>query len=450
MAATNSDLDELLAEPRETLDVEIKEWLDLSTNEHRASLAKEIIALSNHGGGYVVVGFEEQTDGSFLPATSRPAALDAWSQDNVQAIVAKYIDPAIQCRVTHRERPGTSEKHPIIGVPGGSRSPVRAKAGSPDGSKLVTNRVYVRRPGPNSEEPRTTEEWDRLFERCVQARQNELLEAMRSIMAGVVPATAPAAPSRLQQLKEFEDAAVARWENLVKALPANAEPRMPHGHYDVGIAIDGAFDVQGLSDLARTINVAVRNHSGWPPFLTLNRAPFAPKPIDGAVEFWRGPDADGSWDKPAHSDFWRISPDGLLFTRRGFPEDGGVYDLAPGTTFDITSCPRRIGETILEGYYIASALNGQDANLICHCSWTGLANRTLVSKGNPNRLLFDDHGIAQNSYEANQTVAVAALPGALPEVIFALVAPLYELFDFFRLPKRLVEEELADLQRNTF
>ena len=45
---------------------------------------------------------------------------------------------------------------------------------------------------------------------------------------------------------------------------------------------------------------------------------------------------------------------------------------------------------------------------------------------------------------------MTALPGALPEVIFALVAPLYELFDFFRLPKRAVEEELADPQRNTF
>lgn len=47
-------------------------------------------------------------------------------------------------------------------------------------------------------------------------------------------------------------------------------------------------------------------------------------------------------------------------------------------------------------------------------------------------------------------ITVTALPGALPEVIFALVAPLYELFDFFRLPKRLVEEELAEPQRNTF
>jgi hypothetical protein len=39
-------------------------------------------------------------------------------------------------------------------------------------------------------------------------------------------------------------------------------------------------------------------------------------------------------------------------------------------------------------------------------------------------------------------VALDALPDALPELVFAILAPLYELFDFFRLPKRLVEEEL--------
>jgi hypothetical protein len=76
-------IDDLLAEPRETLDVEVKEWLDLSENGHRALLAKEIIALANHGGGYVVVGFEELADGSFQPATPRPTNLDAWSQDNI-------------------------------------------------------------------------------------------------------------------------------------------------------------------------------------------------------------------------------------------------------------------------------------------------------------------------------------------------------------------------------
>lgn len=442
---------ELLAEPRETLDVEVKEWLDLTENGHRALLAKEIIALANHGGGYIVVGFEDLADGSFQPATPRPANLDAWSQDSIQGIVAKYLDPTIQCSVLHRERPGTTERHPIILVPGGHRSPVRAKSGSPDGSKLVAHRTYVRRPGPNSEEPRTAAEWDRLLERCVQARQAELLDAMRSIMAGVVPAGAAAEPTRHQKLLEFEATAVERWTSLNSRLPKEAPSRLIHGFYDVGIAIDGPFDVQSLGTLRSTISNAVRNHSGWPPFLTLNRKPFAPKPVDGAVEFWRGPDLDGSYEKPARHDFWRISPDGLLFTRRGFPEDGNFFDIPPGASFDITAPTWRLGEAILGGYYIATALNAHDANLVFHCRWSGLHNRALVSKGNPNRLLFDDdRHCAQSSYEATQTVAVRALPGALPEVVFAILAPLYELFDFFQLPKRLVEEELAGLQRNTF
>jgi len=60
------------------------------------------------------------------------------------------------------------------------------------------------------------------------------------------------------------------------------------------MAIDGDFDRQPLSDLRETIRRAVRNHSGWPPFVNLSRAPYTPKPVDGAIECWVGPDNDGS------------------------------------------------------------------------------------------------------------------------------------------------------------
>ncbi len=57
-------LADLLREPRETLEVELKNWLDIvGSNEHKATLAKELIALANHGGGYVVFGFDETGDG---------------------------------------------------------------------------------------------------------------------------------------------------------------------------------------------------------------------------------------------------------------------------------------------------------------------------------------------------------------------------------------------------
>jgi len=450
MASLNSDLNELVAEPRETLDIEIKEWLDLSDNDHRAALAKEIIALANHGGGYLVVGFAEQADGGFVPAMSRPATLDAWSQDAIQSIIAKYLDPLVQCRVVHRSRPGSSDRYPVIIVPGGHRVPIRARAGSPDGRRLVAQRIYIRRAGPNSEEARTAEEWDRLLERCLQNRQAELLEAMRSIMAGVLPTVGTPTPSRLDQLRAFENQAVDRWTKLNADLPSIAPTRLLHGFYDAGFAIDGTFNTPSLAKLRSIIQQDVRNHSGWPPFLTLSRAPYTPKPIDGSVEAWIGPDLDDSYDVPAHHDFWRISPGGLLFTRRGYQEDGGFRGREPGTTFDLTTPTWRLGEAILEASYIARAIGASEANLICHGRWTGLAGRSLVSLGNPNRILFEGRAAAQNKYEAVEIIAVAALPDALPELVFALLSPLYQLFDFFELPKRLVEEELAELRRRRF
>ncbi|MDP6818944.1 MAG: hypothetical protein QF449_13000 [Alphaproteobacteria bacterium] len=51
-------LADLLSDPRETLGVELKVWLDIVDNaEHKAILAKAIIALANHGGGHVIFGF---------------------------------------------------------------------------------------------------------------------------------------------------------------------------------------------------------------------------------------------------------------------------------------------------------------------------------------------------------------------------------------------------------
>jgi hypothetical protein len=314
----------------------------------------------------------------------------------------------------------------------------------------VPHRVYVRRHGPMSEEPRTANEWDRLLERCLQNRKSELLEAYRTIMAGEIPTARSQSPSRLTQLHEFEDAAVVRWEARTSGLPNDAPPKFPEGHSDLGVAIDGAFKRQSLSDLRDTIRSVVRNHSGWPPFLTLDRPPFAPKPIGGAVEFWRGPNDDGSYELPIHSDFWRIAPDGLLFTRCGYREDGGFEGLPNGKHFDITSPTWRLGEGVMESSYIAKALGATDANLIIHSRWEGLAGRRLVSRGNQNRLFFGNYRAEQDSYEATQTISLDALPGALPEVVFAILAPLYELFDFWKVPKRLVEEELATLLSGRF
>lgn len=63
----NADLDDLINEPRETLDVEVKEWLDLTDNDHRSMVAKEIITLARSRGGFLVIGLKREQMGLSSP-----------------------------------------------------------------------------------------------------------------------------------------------------------------------------------------------------------------------------------------------------------------------------------------------------------------------------------------------------------------------------------------------
>lgn len=90
-----------LSAPREDLDEEAKGWLDLiNSNEHKVTLAKVLLALANHGGGFVLIGSNEANTG-LVPAPGQLATLDAYTQDQANGIVQSYAEPLFHCAV-HR------------------------------------------------------------------------------------------------------------------------------------------------------------------------------------------------------------------------------------------------------------------------------------------------------------------------------------------------------------
>jgi len=77
---TRERLADLLIDPREDLDFEVKNWLNLQgSNEDKATFAKAVLALANHGGGFIALGLLE-TDVGIVEAEGRPATLDGYSQ----------------------------------------------------------------------------------------------------------------------------------------------------------------------------------------------------------------------------------------------------------------------------------------------------------------------------------------------------------------------------------
>ena len=103
------NLQSLLSHPREKLEIDLKGWLDLTIPRDRANLAKAIMAIANHCGGYIIIGYTEDNSG-WVPDEPHPSDLSGYSQDIVNGIVLRYADPSFHVDVQHVEHPEKSQQ----------------------------------------------------------------------------------------------------------------------------------------------------------------------------------------------------------------------------------------------------------------------------------------------------------------------------------------------------
>ena len=443
---TIEELQPLLGEPREDLAAEYKTWLDLTANDHRALLAKAAIALANHGGGFIIVGFDD--NGHQLESVARPANVPQISQDAVNTAIQRFATPAFHCELYNVPHPATQAVHPVIVIPGNMTEPVMSRR---DCVNVISqNRCYIRKPGPRSEEPTTAEEWRALLRRCVLAGREDMLEAIRSIVSGRVEA-APLLPNARDDLHAFSVAARARWADLVDELPEDAAARFPLGNYEMAFSLVGVQAAPNLVELQRRLEHARRIRlTGWPVFLDMTTPGWTPYPHDDFVEAWVGRpiERERRFTDPAHADFWRASRDGKLYMIRGYTEDSLADRLQPGAAIDVTLPIWRVGEGILFAARLAETFEDVEAIAI-ECRFTGLDNRFLTSIDG-GRGLFNDRICRTPEITMTAQVTLDQVRDNLTEVMHHVVTPLYERFDFFPLSIELVDQELRRLRGGRF
>ena len=455
MSETTRRFADLFIDLHETLNLEIKGWLDLTSTDHQAKLAKAIIAMANHGGGYVVIGFDERPGLPAIPTSGRPGSLAAYNRDRVNGITEKYLEPSVHCEVYHVQAPDGMD-YPLIEIPGGHRIPIMAKRDGPSGGELRQRAIYIRRPGPKSEEPRTAQEINMLFDRCFSNRRDEVADLIRTLLAGSVPMmlnpdTTLAALAAPPRLNTWIGEGCDRHAALTMKLSPNDERRFPRGYCLFAYELRGVLRKVSSSELLEILQTQMPKHTGWPPWWVPTRPEIAPYIKDGAIECWLG--RDNSPRDAAHSDFWRVSPEGLAFLMRGYQEDGPEVEkmgFAPGGVIDVSVPVWRIGEALIHAQALASALGDEHTEIVFRANYTGLSGRSLASVSR-DRLMFEGrHTCRQYSMVLDATVDVKAVRERLPEIILPAMQPFYELFDFFKLPASLVQGELAKMKSGHF
>ena len=435
----------LLADPSESLSIEHKSWLDLSTRGSQATLAKAAIALANHGGGIIVLGMRGDDAQAGLQSHARPPDLRRYRQDDINAVINRYADPQLHCSLQFAAHPESRVEHAFIVVPSGERVPVMSRKGT-DGV-IEAQRCYIRKPGPRSEAPFTSAEWRALFDRCVRAGRDDLLEAIRLIVEG--RAGAPATEESVERLAAFADAARERWKALIDPLPADDAARTPNGHYEISFEIQGVPTIQTLGELRSRLEQAGQiRHTGWGPFVNLHRDPLAPKVVDGLIEAWVGaPDAERFQRDAAHCDFWRVNRQSEFFLLRGYDEDA-TERVRPGQAFDATLPVWRVGEAMLFAARFARELD-DNPPIAVQCKYAGLSGRALTSLDG-RRAFFDDRRAFDNEVVLSAQATAEEFEDNLTEVLHPMLTPLYERFGFFELSRGLVAEELTAMRSNRF
>ena len=185
---------------------------------------------------FLLLGFSDQ--GAPITA-NRPANLTAYTPDTVNAVANAYAEPSFHCDVNIAIAPDGLQ-YPIVSVPGGHHVPIKAKRDGPNGQTVKQNSYYIRRPGPQSENPQNGREWDALIRRCVSNAREDLLDQMRGILTGDRTTEAP--EGDLAATTRWFEESLARWTERVAALPPNHSARFIKGHFAVGYRLIGTLN----------------------------------------------------------------------------------------------------------------------------------------------------------------------------------------------------------------
>lgn len=447
------DLKDLVEIPRETLEVELKEWVDLQEPVIRAKIARHLAAMANHGGGYLVFGFKD----NLSQDQNRPSSLKKYNQDTFSAIIKRYLTPPFQCQALI-ETNKNGEKFPIVRVPSHGRVPIVAKADGPKDGRgraqgITAGTYYIRKPGPESAPIVSAKDWDPLIRRCTLNDRDKLL----GDIAGLVQSPKVRRASTRERLTSWHQAGRERFLQLLASAKGFRWPvPFENNHYQLSYLIS-AYDSESLSEnslrqILEEVNNEARNTvwTGWSMFYPFGSPEIAPT-VHAEQDDGTGTDVleanliGGRDYRTSLPDFWRFAPNGRATLVRAYREDRENTTSGRGLTPGKWLCPetvlRETAELVTHSRLVARRFqSATEVNF--RCTWVGLKNREL-DDFTPAIYWGYDHIAKADQRTVEGEWTTAELTAGWPTIVAELSCPILRLFGFTSCGPDLVERIAA-------
>lgn len=423
----------------ERLDVEIKAIEHLNAKgPYMATIAKAVMALGNHGGGSIVTGFIRKADGKYEEQEVAPEVWESWEQTRLHDALARFIDPVPEVKLAIME--GKLSKHPCILIPPHGKVPFVCNF---NGDGLSVGRVYIRKPGPKSEEPSSASEWEPLLRRCLLSDKDDLVIAMRNIIQP--PPTVSEGVEIADKFREKIQSADRRFEELL-AKADSPVAKKQFGRLVVAYQLLPTGSPISLRSLRDAIHQSQIRASGWPFWMVQDGSDADPRPKGQALESFAI--SSGIWNGV---DYWYAEPTGFFYATRALMEDmDDRFPASPPSLLEWNWPIKEIGEVILHATKVATYLGITAEQIRLFVQYKGLEGRVLWN-ASPTRIAgpFRRYQCHISEWSRYVEIPMPVSHETLPETVRSILGPLYEQFDLFEMPVHAYVRELATLTRRS-
>jgi hypothetical protein len=450
-----SVIDSLIGSPSESLNVELKRWINPTESAGIEKIIKGALALRNRNGGFFIVGFDDKTLAPDV-ANQPQNAKDLFHVDVIQGIISKYASDPFEVEIAWGMRDGT--QYPVIVVPPGVKIPVAAKRDLMDGPRTAVRvgAVYFRSLAANGT-PSTTEarssDWADIVEICFDNREADVGRFIRRHLAGLdIPSLmkllgqpAPAAPTLCDRALRLIDEGEARFQESIKTrtLSAAEKKMLENGFFSIGLVIDPLKpDALPNQEFMTRIASSNPNYTGWPIWQdsrhmvnTENR----PRVVKDAFEYLI---VSISPEFSNHIDFARLDPKGEFFLHRLVQDDGVPSRIRPGQVIDPMLMILRVAEAMGVGVAFAKASGWppDKTTLGFAFRWHNLKGRQLTAWANPWSDLREGGTAHDDTIQTCVQFSLDTPLTALAQFVDEATKRLFTAFDGTTIPRRTIED----------
>jgi len=478
MVVDSDFLQNLINRPTESLSIELKGWIDPNTPEGENKIVRSAIAMRNHGSGYVLIGFNNDTgepNTDNIPSNVRTL----FHQDTIQRMISNYSSESFEVKVHFPIRDGI--EFPVIEIGAGVKTPIATKKPLKNSKgKLLfqENRVFIRSLESNNT-PSTTEatwkDWPHIVEVCFDNREADIGRFIRRHLRTLPPVLLRAISSLVPQTGSNEtgqEIAHGQSEELVSLTPIQGKTtetmaleylkegatrfdtvvkernlNLPdHGSWEVSAVIIGTVPPHSANrSFLNLLDSSNPNYTGWPVWLDsrgFKEEGERPYVFNGVWEAficilssdWGGKDID----------FWRLDPSGKFYLRRALQDDLSESQQAPEpmNQLDFGLVILRTAEAIAVALGFSKAMGCpiETTRISFAFRWTKMRGRELSSWANIERRIH--HGnIAKQDDIISQVVVPLEIPSsAIAEYVYPITRTVFEAFNGVEIDISVIED----------